>query len=164
MHDKLYTSPHFVFILKFLNLAMNNDDPSNFICSVGLRIWIKTGSVSYLEFTLPTRPDNILSGPWDCVSQAPDMFFNLSGTKFLGNCMCYHGRVIIEGCRTKCVIDKHRPTNIFIFWSSIDIHLRWHMNDYCMNITVVPATSGPLGERPPALAGHFCDVPTTLPC
>ena len=30
--------------------------------------------------------------------------------------------------------------------------------------TVVPATAGPLGERPPALAGHFCDVPTTLPC
>ena len=30
---------------------------------------------------------------------------NLLGTKFLGNCMCYHGRVIIEGCRTKCVID-----------------------------------------------------------
>ena len=30
--------------------------------------------------------------------------------------------------------------------------------------TVVPATTGPLGERPPALAGHFCDVPTTLPC
>ena len=29
--------------------------------------------------------------------------------------------------------------------------------------TVVPATAGPLGERPPALAGHFCDVPTTLP-
>ena len=38
---------------------------------------------------------------------------NLLGTKFLGNCMCYHGRVIIEGCRTKCVIDKY--TNIFIF-------------------------------------------------
>ena len=32
------------------------------------------------------------------------------------------------------------------------------------NATVVPATAGPLGERPPALAGHFCDVPTTLPC
>ena len=31
-------------------------------------------------------------------------------------------------------------------------------------ITVVPATAGPLGERPPALAGHVCDVPTTLPC
>ena len=30
--------------------------------------------------------------------------------------------------------------------------------------TVVPATAGPLGERPPALAGHFCDVPTTLSC
>ena len=30
--------------------------------------------------------------------------------------------------------------------------------------SVVPATAGPLGERPPALAGHFCDVPTTLPC
>ena len=30
--------------------------------------------------------------------------------------------------------------------------------------TVVPATAGPLGERPPALAGHFCDVPTNLPC
>ena len=30
--------------------------------------------------------------------------------------------------------------------------------------TVVPATAGPLGERPSALAGHFCDVPTTLPC
>ena len=32
--------------------------------------------------------------------------------------------------------------------------------------TVVPATAGPLGERPPALAGHFCNVglPTTLPC
>ena len=27
--------------------------------------------------------------------------------------------------------------------------------------TVVPATAGPLGERPPALAGHFCNVPTT---
>ena len=39
--------------------------------------------------------------------------FNLLGTKFLGNCMCYHGRVIVEGCRTKCVIDKY--TNIFIF-------------------------------------------------
>ena len=25
--------------------------------------------------------------------------------------------------------------------------------------TVVPATAGPLGERPPALAGHFCNVP-----
>ena len=42
-----------------------------------------------------------------------DFNFNLLGTKFLGNCMCYHGRVIIEGCRTKCVIDKY--TNIFIF-------------------------------------------------
>ena len=31
-------------------------------------------------------------------------------------------------------------------------------------ITVVPATAGPLGERPPALAGHFCNVPTTSPC
>ena len=30
--------------------------------------------------------------------------------------------------------------------------------------TVVPATAGPLGERPSALAGHFCNVPTTLPC
>ena len=30
--------------------------------------------------------------------------------------------------------------------------------------TVVPAMAGPLGERPPALAGHFCNVPTTLPC
>ena len=30
--------------------------------------------------------------------------------------------------------------------------------------TVVPATAGPLGERPPASAGHFCDVPTNLPC
>ena len=38
---------------------------------------------------------------------------SLLGTKFLGNCMCYHGMVIIEGCRTKCVIDKY--TNIFIF-------------------------------------------------
>ena len=28
--------------------------------------------------------------------------------------------------------------------------------------TVVPATAGPLGERPPALAGHFCNVPTTV--
>ena len=28
--------------------------------------------------------------------------------------------------------------------------------------TVVPATAGPLGERPPALAGHFCSVPTTV--
>ena len=27
--------------------------------------------------------------------------------------------------------------------------------------TVVPATAGPLGERPPALDGHFCDVPST---
>ena len=33
-----------------------------------------------------------------------------------------------------------------------------------ISVTVVPATAGPLGERPPALAGHFCDVPTTLPC
>ena len=41
------------------------------------------------------------------------ILFNLLGTKFLGKCMCYHGRVIIEGCRTKCVIDKY--TNIFIF-------------------------------------------------
>ena len=30
--------------------------------------------------------------------------------------------------------------------------------------TVVPAMAGPLGERPPAFAGHFCNVPTTLPC
>ena len=30
-----------------------------------------------------------------------------------------------------------------------------------MTVTVVPVTAGPLGERPPALAGHFCDVPTT---
>ena len=30
--------------------------------------------------------------------------------------------------------------------------------------TVVPDTASPLGERPPALAGHFCNVPTTLPC
>ena len=35
---------------------------------------------------------------------------------------------------------------------------------FCNDNTVVPATAGPLGERPPALAGHFCDVPTTLPC
>ena len=37
---------------------------------------------------------------------------------------------------------------------------------YSLNkgFTVVPATAGPLCERPPALAGHFCDVPTTLPC
>ena len=60
---------------------------------------------------------------------------NLLGTKFLGNCMCYHGRVIIEGCRTKCVIDKYR--NIFIFWSGIDIPLWWHMHDYCMNSTKI---------------------------
>ena len=60
---------------------------------------------------------------------------NLLGTKFLGNCMGYHGRVIIEGCRTKCVIDKY--TNIFIFWSSIDIPLWWHMHDYCMNSTKI---------------------------
>ena len=33
-----------------------------------------------------------------------------------------------------------------------------------VHATVVPATTGSLGERPPALAGHFCDVPTTLPC
>ena len=32
------------------------------------------------------------------------------------------------------------------------------------NSTVIPAAAGPLGERPPALAGHFCKVPTTLPC
>ena len=28
--------------------------------------------------------------------------------------------------------------------------------------TVVPATAASLGERPPALAGHFCNVPTTV--
>ena len=28
--------------------------------------------------------------------------------------------------------------------------------------TVVLATAGTLGERPPALAGHFCNVPTTV--
>ena len=28
--------------------------------------------------------------------------------------------------------------------------------------TVVPATAGPLGEQPPALAGHFCNVPTAV--
>ena len=38
-----------------------------------------------------------------------------------------------------------------------------HCN-YLYHSTVVPATAGPLGERPPALAGHFCNVPTTLPC
>ena len=32
----------------------------------------------------------------------------------------------------------------------------------CHSITVVPATAGPLGERPPALVGHFCNVPTTV--
>ena len=26
----------------------------------------------------------------------------------------------------------------------------------------VPATAGHLGKRPPALAGHFCNVPTTV--
>ena len=31
-----------------------------------------------------------------------------------------------------------------------------------IGITVVPATAGPLGERPPALAGHFCNVPTNV--
>ena len=38
-----------------------------------------------------------------------------------------------------------------------------HTLKQIMYTTVVPATAGPLGERPPALAGHFCDVPTTLP-
>ena len=28
--------------------------------------------------------------------------------------------------------------------------------------TVAPAMAGPLGERPPALVGHFCNVPTTV--
>ena len=28
--------------------------------------------------------------------------------------------------------------------------------------TVVPATAVPLGEQPPALAAHFCNVPTTV--
>ena len=36
--------------------------------------------------------------------------------------------------------------------------------DNIFRSTVVPATAGPLGERPHALAGHFCNVPTTLPC
>ena len=36
--------------------------------------------------------------------------------------------------------------------------------DSALVTTVVPATAGPLGERPPALAGHCCDVPTTSPC
>ena len=31
-----------------------------------------------------------------------------------------------------------------------------------MTMTVVPATAGLFGERPPALAGHFCNVPTTV--
>ena len=42
------------------------------------------------------------------------------------------------------------------------IYLKFNLN--VDKSTVVPATAGPLGERPPALAGHFCDVPTTLPC
>ena len=33
---------------------------------------------------------------------------------------------------------------------------------YWARSEVVPATSGPLGERPPALVGHFCNVPTTV--
>ena len=37
-------------------------------------------------------------------------------------------------------------------------------SSFTQHSTVVPATADPLGERPPALAGHFCDVPTTLPC
>ena len=31
-----------------------------------------------------------------------------------------------------------------------------------MLLWVVPATAGPLGERPPALVGHFCNVPITV--
>ena len=34
------------------------------------------------------------------------------------------------------------------------------MKKYETDSTVVPATAGPLGERRPALAGHFCNAPT----
>ena len=44
------------------------------------------------------------------------------------------------------------------------IYMKYRIIILIITITVVPATAGPLGERPPALAGHFCDVPTTLPC
>ena len=37
----------------------------------------------------------------------------------------------------------------------------WFVN---IPYTVVPAKAGPLGERPPALAGHFCNVGPTNYC
>ena len=52
----------------------------------------------------------------------------------------------------------------YVISELLDDHLD-HISFRCIvQCTVVPATAGPLGERPPALAGHFCNVPTTLPC
>ena len=53
---------------------------------------------------------------------------NLLGTKFLGNCMCYHGRVIIEGCITKCVILIDKYINIS------EAALIYLCDDICMTI------------------------------
>ena len=41
----------------------------------------------------------------------------------------------------------------------ISLHYKFNMPKMT---TVVPATTGPFGERSPASAGHFCNVPTTV--
>ena len=49
--------------------------------------------------------------------------------------MCYHGRVIIEGCRTKCVIDKY--TNIYSEAALIYLCDDICMTKYCIKITKI---------------------------
>ena len=59
--------------------------------------------------------------------------------------------ILLKQCKSQLA----KP--LFIIW-------RTSMDSGVIPNTVVPATAGPLGERPPALAGHFSDVPTTSPC
>ena len=60
---------------------------------------------------------------------------NLLGTKVPGNCMCYHGRVIIEGCRTKFVLDKYTDIYIYIYiYSEAALIYLCDDIDYCLNI------------------------------
>ena len=55
-------------------------------------------------------------------------------------------------------------TCIIVHTSVHTIHTNFSFTMFtATTVRVVPATAGPLGERPPALAGHFYNVPTTLP-
>ena len=84
---------------------------------------------------------------------------------YLGGNISENGRVEVEvRRRIQAGANGWRNVEGVMMDRKISRKLKGKVLDSCVvPATVVPAAAGPLGERPPALAGHFCNVPTTLP-